>query len=77
MDGLEPVVQAQPTGTERRPAVVGQRAPHRQAIAADGDGFRVVARLECPLQGAHAAHLLLKFLLGVPIRLEDGLGRLA
>jgi hypothetical protein len=77
VDGLEPVVQAQAAGAQRWPAVVGQRPAHRQAIAADGGRFRVVARFECPLQGAHAARMLLELLLGVAIRLEDRLGRLA
>ncbi len=70
-------MQLQPRGAQRWPPIVGERAPHRQAIPADGLRLVVLPVLERALAGPHPAHLLLEPRLRVPIGLEDRFRRLA
>src|SRR5437763_1569285 len=46
---FESPLEDQPRGRQRRPAVIGQRASHRGAVAPDHLGLRVVAALDLPL----------------------------
>lgn len=70
-------MQLQPRGAQRRAAVVGERAPHRQAIPTDGLRFVVPPAFERTFQGAYPAHFLLEACLRMPVGLEDRLRRLA
>lgn len=75
-DLSQTVMQFEAGGTERRMAIVGQRAADSQTIAAHGVALFVFSPLQCSLNGPHPAHQLLQFGLGVSIRLEDGSSRL-
>src|SRR5947209_6225011 len=74
---LQPPLQHQPRGRQRRPAVVGQGAAHRGAVALNRSRLQVVTALDLALDRPHPADPLLQLLLGVPIGLVDRLGRLA
>src|SRR5262249_24888196 len=63
-------------GRQRRPAVVGQGAAHRGAVAARHLRGRVVTPFDLPPDDAHAADALLELLLGVAVGLVGGPGRL-
>ena len=76
-DGLEAVVQLEPGGAQGWAAVVGQRAAHREAVAAGRPRCGVRAPFQGALDRADAAHLFLQLLLGVAVGLVNGLGRLA
>ena len=76
-DRLQPRVQPQPRGRQRRPAVVGERRADGRAVAANRLGLGIVAPLDRALDRADAADLLLELLLGVAVGLEDRQGRLA
>ena len=64
-------------GGQGRPAVVGDRAAHRGAVAAHRLGLGVVAAHRRALDRPHAADPLLELLPGVAVGLEDRQGRLA
>ena len=44
--GLQPGLQLQPAGVERRSAVIGHGAAHRRAVALDQIGFSILAALD-------------------------------
>src|SRR5438067_7501850 len=71
------IFQDQPRGRQWRATVVGQRAAHSGAGATDHRRLRVVTALDLPLDGSDPTDPLLQLLLGVAIRLQDRLGRLA
>jgi hypothetical protein len=70
-------VQAQARRTERGPSIIGDGTPDRQTVPADGRRLWIIAPLQRTLQRAHAPHLFLQLLLGVPVRLSYRLGRFA
>src|SRR6185503_3618716 len=70
-DRFESIAQLEPRGAQRRPTVVGERAPDRQAVAARDLGLGADLPLHGALEWTHPAHHLLQLLLGVPIGLID------
>jgi hypothetical protein len=68
-------MQAEAWRTQRWTTIIGDRTPHRQTIPADCRRLRIGPPFQSPFKRAHAAHLFLQLLLGVPICLEDRLGR--
>jgi len=72
VDQAQSVVQAQACGTQRGPPVIGQRAAHRQTVAAHHLSLVIGPPRDRPFDRPHPAHLLLEFLLSVPIGLEEG-----
>jgi len=65
-------MQAQARRTQRREPVIGERAAYGQTVAAHHRSLLIHSPLDRSFDRAHAAHLLLEFLLGVPVGLEDG-----
>src|SRR5690349_10201533 len=55
----QPALQLQPRGVQRRPAVVGQGAAHRGAVAPDRLGLGVLTRLDLAFDRPDAADVLL------------------
>src|SRR3954464_12388805 len=76
-DRLQAVVQPQARGLERWPAVVGQGAAHRRAVALHDLRLRVAPALDLALDRSDPAHHLLQLLLGVPVGLKDWQGGFA
>ena len=74
---LQPPLERQARGGERRASVVGDRAAHRGTVAPNDLSLGRIAALHGSLDRADPAHLLLEFLLGMPVSLEDGQSRLA
>ena len=70
-------MEFEPRRAERRAPVVGHRGTDGEAVAPDRRRFVIRPPFEGALEGPHPAHLLLEAHLGVAIRLEDRLGRLA
>lgn len=70
-------MELEPRGAERRTPVIGHRSTDREAVAADRHRFVILPPFEGALDGPDAAHFLLQAHLGVAVRLEDRLGRLA
>jgi hypothetical protein len=70
-------MQPQPRGGERWPAVIGEGAADRGAVAAHRLGFRIVASFDRALDRPDATHLLLQYRLGVAVGFEDRQGGLA
>jgi hypothetical protein len=56
--------------------IIGDGAAHGGAIALHHRGLRVGRLFRCPLDRAHAAHMFLQLLLGMPIGFEDRQRRL-
>ena len=61
-------------GRKRRSPIVGDRAPHSQALVAHGLGLRVLPALQLPLDGPHASIALFELLFSVPVGLVDFFG---
>src|SRR5215218_1646340 len=74
---LQPLLQFEPRGGERRPSVIGDRAADSRTISLNQCGLGIIPLLHTTFDPADAAHLLLELLLGMPVRLEDGMSRLA
>src|SRR5687768_11130562 len=64
LDGLDALVKLYAGGRKRRSPIVGDRAPHSQAVAAHGLGLRVLPALQLPLDGPHASIALFELLFG-------------
>jgi hypothetical protein len=74
VDGLETIVEPQPGGTQRRTAIICQRAAHGEAVGARGLRGRICARFQLPFERADFPHVLLEFLLRMAIGFVDRLG---
>jgi hypothetical protein len=74
IDGLETLVEPQPGGTQRRTAIIGQRAAHGEAVGARGLRGRIGARFQLPFERADFPHLFLELLLRMAIGFVDRLG---
>ena len=70
-------MQAEAWRTQRWPAIIRDRTAHRQTIPPDRRRLGIGPPFQRPFKWAHTAHLFLQLLLGVPIGLEDRLGRFA
>ena len=70
-------MQFQASRIERRPAVVGEGAAHREAVVADGLRRGVGALFQRPFDRPHAPHVFLQVGFGVAVGLEDRPRRLA
>ena len=75
MDGRKAAVELQARSRKWSSPIIGKRASHRQAMAADGLGLRVLAPLQCSLDRPDPAQLLFEFLFDMTIRLKHRLGR--
>ena len=76
MDRGQPLVQAEPGGAQRRATIVGEGAPHGEAVSPRRPRRLVVAPLAGALNRSHPAHRFLEQHLGVPVGLDDRFGRL-
>jgi hypothetical protein len=73
---LKPLLQLQARGRQGRPAIIGDGAAHRRAIALPNSRLGIGVLRHGSLDPADPAHLLPEFLLGMPVRLEDRVSRL-
>src|SRR3954465_6096869 len=77
LDRLQAVVQPQARSLERWPAVVGQGAAYRRAVALHDLRLRVAPALDLALDRSDPAHHLLQLFLGMPVGLKDRQGGFA
>src|SRR3954471_20191125 len=74
---LQPPLERQARGGERRASVVGNRAAHRGTVAPNDLSLSRIGALHGSLDPADPAYLFLEFLFGMPVRFEDRVSRLA
>ena len=77
VDGLEAIVEAQPSRTQRRPAIIREGTAHSEAVGARGLRGRIGARFELPFERPDFPDVLLEFLLGMAIGFVNWLRRFA
>src|SRR3954454_2166098 len=77
LDRLQAVVQPQARSLERWPAVVGQGAAYRRAVALHDLRLRVAPALDLALDRSDPTHHLLQLFLGMPVGLKDRQGGFA
>src|SRR3982751_2785692 len=74
LDRLQAVVQPQARSLERWPAVVGQGAAYRRAVALHDLRLRVAPALDLAVDRSDPTHHLLQLFLGMPVGLKDRQG---